>query len=299
MKLKVCSFLYFAALVGVIQAYPSSSIDNDILGDAIDYRGILATYRIIGTSQCYIGGTLVKCIKIENAFPCGVFEVVRRRFATRLEDMKETMSDYAREFTKIYSSHTPASLPGSNLQFADVHVYTFVPMSELPVILSSPLPTQLTLNFLSELAGTYWKDGRNDSLMLGLRGILGWSDCESVTKKKSSVSGCAGSWGSYYPRIGYFSHSNQVRSAFVQALRAGRAANDGMLYPTSGYPFEPRTGHYIQLISPQRTGILTIGYSNIDKIMTSNDGYYLLMHYGIFRSCPPCKLIGELQPARR
>jgi hypothetical protein len=103
---------------------------------------------------------------------------------------------------------------------------------------------------------------------------------------------CAWSWGSYFPRIGFAQHPSEVMGGHLIALRAGRvAAMPGTRVAVGQYPFEPRTGHYIQLVRPTWRSCMSIGWPLTRMIETgalSQEGAYLFIHFGIFRACNGC-----------
>ncbi|HLY75886.1 MAG TPA: TraU family protein, partial [Planctomycetota bacterium] len=103
---------------------------------------------------------------------------------------------------------------------------------------------------------------------------------------------CAGTWGSYFPRIGFINHPSQALAAAMQALRAGRAASRPLGRAVlSPYDYEPRTGHYIQMIEPLPKLGMSIG-SPFPELMDvgagSTWGNYLFVHFGIFEYCAEC-----------
>ena len=114
---------------------------------------------------------------------------------------------------------------------------------------------------------------------------------------------CAGTWGSYFPRIGFINHPSQALAAAMQALRAGRAASRpfGRLV-LSPYDYEPRTGHYIQMIEPLTKMATSIGSpfpELLDVGAGSPFGNYLFVHFGVFEYCAGClpvRLVEERPP---
>jgi hypothetical protein len=90
-------------------------------------------------------------------------------------------------------------------------------------------------------------------------------------------------------------------AAFVQALRAGRAASRPLgRVVLSPYPFEPRTGHWIQMLAPARRPPVRIGdadVASLERGAGARDGRYLFAHFGLFERCQGC-LPGRLLPER-
>lgn len=114
---------------------------------------------------------------------------------------------------------------------------------------------------------------------------------------------CAGTWGSYFPRIGFINHPSQALAAAMQALRAGRAASRPLGRAVlSPYDYEPRTGHYIQMVEPLPKLGMSIGSpfpQPMDVGAGSTWGNYLFVHFGIFEYCSGClpvRLVEERPP---
>ena len=92
-------------------------------------------------------------------------------------------------------------------------------------------------------------------------------------------------------------------AAHLQALRAGRVAAAPLCrVAIAPYPFEPRTGHYLQMMEPSRRSCVSIGNPDIRSIEAgslSKHGAYLFVHFGIFeecRGCFPTQLVGPRSP---
>src|SRR5439155_22919125 len=82
----------------------------------LDVSCILRTWRIKGVLWCPWRGTYKPCLWVENAYPCGILEVVRQPFKSHLAELSGLST---RAFT---SGHNEAQL-----QFAETRVLTFVP----------------------------------------------------------------------------------------------------------------------------------------------------------------------------
>jgi len=98
-------------------------------------------------------------------------------------------------------------------------------------------------------------------------------------------------------------HEGSVTITQMQALRAARIASDPAMHVVlKAYPFEPRTGHYIQMTSPVKRPAVRIGDPNISAIETgagAKDGHYRFVHFGIFeacRGCLPTRLVDARSP---
>lgn len=278
-NLNCLNFAYLSVLAISIMFYTPA---RDVPPEAyfltqLDYDGMLASYRIVGARKCKIGRGTVTCPIIENIFPVGILRVTRGRDGA----------------TPLAESHTPYAGYGSNLHYTDVHVYSFVPQNPFKMAFTSPWPEPILPVLFTESAGRHWKDaGFKNSSISKKHLIL----CEKEWKENLNY--CAGRWGSYYPITGYFNHHNPTVEAVIQALRAARGAHESIPGANSKYRYTPRTGHYIQMLKPTRTKVMKIGIDDIEKIRPAKDGDYLFVHYGIFRSCPPCSFKAELQPAR-
>src|SRR5439155_764163 len=96
----------------------------------------------------------------------------------------------------------------------------------------------------------------------------------------------------YSPRQGFVEQPSEVIAAHLQALRGGRVASkpDGRVV-LSPYEFEPRTGHYIQMISPIIRSCVSIGHSDLRSLEAnalSPFGAYLFVQWGLFDECKRC-----------
>ncbi len=129
------------------------------------------------------------------------------------------------------------------------------------------------VNYVSELDALGWRTGLLDLL-------------------RAPEADCACAWGRYVPRTGFVAHQSEVMAAHLQALRGGRVASSpfGRIV-LSPYPFEPRTGHYIQRVSPAGPGCVRIGEPDVRGLEAgalSPHGAYLFVHFGLFEECRRC-----------
>lgn len=239
----------------------------------IDWTAILRTWRIKGVLYCP-----KPCVWVENAYPVGLLEVTRQPYRTDFVPLQKTV--------KEASSHTASSdRTDSTLQFVEAHVAEFVPPIELGLI-ARPPGSPLALSYLSEIDRWAWRSPYLDWILHPVEsGIL----CEGAS---IPLPACAGRWGNYYPRHGFVVRDSEVIAAFLQALRSARIANRPALHVVlKTYPFEPRTGHYIQMTSPVRRAAVRIGDPDMAGIETgagAKDGHYRFVHFGIFESCGGC-----------
>jgi hypothetical protein len=177
------------------------------------------------------------------------------------------------------------------LQFAEARVYSWVPdlgLSNSDIPLAIPETQQFQVSYVTELDGFGWRKPLVDQLVAPESLIAGLKSCDRIPDPRN----CAGCWGSYWPRIGAVENPSQVIGAHLQALRAGRAAADSTgRVVLNQYSYQPRTGHYIQLLRPTYRMAISIGSPMIslyERMAGSSYGAYAFLHYGIFFSCNGC-----------
>ncbi len=301
--MKGATFLLAFLLGGLVHGSPApqesaaaatyeGTMNTGALYGAVDVTCILRTWRIIGVFACTHGFDVNVCLIVENAYPAGILEVVRKPYTTFLEEGEAAMKPLraGKAFGQT-STHTTDQSMGTALQFTEAHAFQFVPElgfsnSEFAVPYGSSYPV---IAYASELDGYSWRTGLADFLadpMLAMRKAL--PSCSMVPEPLT----CAWSWGSYFPRIGFAQHPSEVMAGHLLGLRAGRvAAMPGTRVVLGGYPHEPRTGHYIQMLRPIWRSCTSIGWPVTRMIETgalSLEGAYLFMHYGVFRACNGC-----------
>ena len=247
-----------------------------------DLSAIFRTWRIKGVLGCPHKGRTRHCLWVENAFPCGVFEVVQRPGASLVAEAQPA----------VRGLFTTGGHGAGGLRFADARVHTLVPYPPdfIGFPIAKPWPIGFRVNYLSELDRIGWRIDWWDRI---LRPVPVVGECET----RPFQPGCAGTWGAFYPRTGFLLHHSEAKAAFLQAVRAGRVASDPagrvVLAP---YPFEPRTGHYLQLVRPVLRPAIPIGLpGDIDAGAGSRTGSYLFLHFGIFEECHRClppRLVG-------
>jgi len=231
----------------------------------LDVSCILRTWRIKGVLWCPWRSHWKPCLWVENAYPCGILEVVRQPFKSHLAELPGLPA------RKLTSGHNEAQL-----QFAETRVLTFVPplVQDLEIPIAAPRGPTYMLNYISEIDAVGWRTGLLDLLLPGPPGE------------------CAGPWGCYTPRSGFVQQPSEVLAAHLQALRGGRVASlpFGRVV-ISPYSFEPRTGHFIQMISPVWRSCVSIGHRDLKAIETgagSAYGAYLFVQWGLFDECKRC-----------
>lgn len=247
-----------------------------------DLSAIVRTWRIKGVLACHRKGRLRKCLWVENAFPCGIIEVVQNPGASLVAEAQSLARGI----------RTTCGHGGGGLRFAEARVHTLVPFPPdfIGLPFAKPWPSGFHVNYLSELDPIGWRVDWWDRILRGSR--VAWG-CEFNPIQP----GCAGTWGAYYPRTGFVLHPSEPKAAFLQAVRAARVASDpaGRVV-LSPYRFEPRTGHYLQLVRPALRPAVPIGVSGpIDEGAGSPSGSYVFLHLGIFEECNRClepRLVG-------
>lgn len=259
----------------------------------VDVSIILRTWRVKGVMVCMVGPEPYACLRVENAWPNGLLEVVRQPFRTHYAELSALFG--ALEPLRLFgttSSHTSVAGDGTANQFAEARVYTFLPpvpgLDESDIPIAKPPGPPFQVDYLSELDGFAWRNPALDFLTAPDARIAAVKSCDRMP----DLANCAGTWGSYWPRVGFVNHPSPVIASFLQGLRAGRAASRPIGRVFLGpYPFEPRTGHYIQMLRPVPRSPVPIGSPLTKPLETganSRHGSYLFMHYGIFEVCKRC-----------
>jgi hypothetical protein len=266
-----------SAALGVMLFLPYEGTETPVTVQArVDVSAILRSWRLKGIMVC--GHRPYKCWLVENAWPCGILEVVRKPYASHFSVPLPVMPG-------TITSSGGSDRGQTNLEFGDARVYTFIPRlpeaSELPV--ARPRGPYFAVNYVSELDPWGWRTGLIDRVRYPLASMV---RCD----RAPAPGVCAGTWGSYYPRQGFIVHQSEVMASLVQALRAGRAASDPAgRFVLSPYPFEPRTGHFIQMVRPVTQPAIRIGQPGpVDRGAGSLHGAYLFVHLGIFEECTRC-----------
>lgn len=258
-----------------------------------DVSCILRTWKALGVLVCSHGYDVHACLWVENAYPCGIMEVIRQPYKTQLAEMKSMIERLAPLSLTTFgsSSHSPMAGDGTSTQFGDARVYTYVPdlgLANSDVPIAIPSYTRFEANYVTEMDSFGWRSPMVDQFT-----------CPEMTSAQLKSCGlfpdpvtCMGTWASWFPRIGFVMHPSQALGATVQALRAGRAASRPMgRVVMSAYEYEPRTGHYIQMIEPVPKLAISIGTpfpALMDLGAGSTWGNYLFVHFGIFQYCAEC-----------
>jgi len=258
-----------------------------------DLSLILRSWKAKGVLVCTHGFDVKVCLWVENAYPCGIFEVVRQPYKTQLAEMKGALKGLEPVQMMGFgsSSHSPVAGDGTANQFGESRVYTFVPdvglsNTDLPIAIPSTMKFQP--NYVTEVDSLGWRSPTVDFFTCPEAWVATVKSCGLAPDPVT----CAGTWGSYFPRIGFINHPSQPLAAAMQALRAGRAASRPLGRAVlSPYDYEPRTGHYIQMVEPLPKLGMSIG-SPFPQLMDvgagSTWGNTLFVHFGIFEYCAGC-----------
>jgi hypothetical protein len=269
----------------------------------LDATCILRSWRLKGVLACPSpsGGVRV-CLWVENAWPSGILEVVRQPWKTHyaeLSGLYQGMRSLPLYGTS--ASHQGRSGDGTSAEFAEARVYTFVPdfgLSQTNLPLAVPRGPFFAVSYISELDGLAWRNPRVDALVSPEARLARLKSCSLPDPRL-----CAGTWGGYYPRVGFAHHPSAVMAAYLQGLRAGRAASrPAGRVVVEPYPFEPRTGHYVQMLAPAPRPCVPIGWPlvrAVERGSGSRFGNFLFVHFGVFevcRGCLPVRLTPERPP---
>jgi hypothetical protein len=268
----------------------------------VDVSCILSSWRILGALACPSaeGGVRV-CLLVENAYPTGILEVVRQEYRSHYVEMSGMLSSLEpATLSRKSASATAKTGGGDALQFSESRVYTFVPdlgLSNSDIPLAIPSGQSFQVNYVSEMDGWGWRNPLLENFVAPESILAALKSCDRIPDCMT----CAGQWGSYFPRVGAIEHPSQVTGAHMQALRGGRVASMPLgRVVLSTYSYEPRTGHYIQMLKPSYRTCLSIGSPLItfwEKAAGSSYGAYAFLHFGIFVACNGC-LPPTLAPAR-
>jgi hypothetical protein len=259
----------------------------------VDVTCILASWRILGALACPTpSGGIRVCLLVENAYPTGIMEVVRQQYRSHYAELSGALK--ALEPVKFFgksASVTACPGAGDSLQFTEARVYSFVPdlgFANSGIPLAIPRGSFFEVSYVSELDGWGWRIPAFEALFAQQSIVASLKSCDRLPDLKN----CAGCWGSYWPRSGAVEHPSQVTGAHLQALRAGRAASSPMgRVVLSTYRYEPRTGHYLQMLKPWYRTCLPIGSRRItlwEKGAGSSFGAYAFIHFGVFLECEGC-----------
>ena len=267
----------------------------------IDVSCILIHWKIIGAMVCTRGVDINFCLINQNPNPVGILEAVRRGGSTHLVETAAYLKPlmelplYGRS-----SSHTADQGSGTGLQFAEGRAISYVPdLAVGDYLIAKPYGTNVpTPSYISEVDGFGWRTPAVDFLIRPDRLARKRLACSAVPRPFD----CAGVWAPWYPRTGFTVHPSEVIASYATALRAAKVASDPLGRIGGGYRFDPRTGHFIQMIRPQLRACVAIGSPFVRLIEAgalSREGAYLFVHFAVFFECEGCLpplLQGPLPP---
>lgn len=263
------------------------------IAGGLDVSCILKTWRITGVYACprFPHGVNV-CLVIENAFPVGILETVRRPLTSHLVEMAPLLKGLENlKPGDATASHTPSAREGGDLQFTEAHVYEFVPgVPVLGLPLAIPRGRPFAVSYLSELEGFAWRSGLPDLLLDP--GMAARKAALPACSTAPRLDDCVWAWGTAWPRTGFVTHPSEVMAAYLASVRAGKVAAIplGRVVP-SPHPYESRTGHFMQMLRPTWKSCASIGFPwarPIEAGALSKEGAYLLVQFSLFRKCDGC-----------
>jgi hypothetical protein len=279
-----------------------------------DYSCLLRHWRIVGVCVCIRMGKPIISIRVRNPYPTLVLESSRQDYQSAIAEVNAALallkptagavSDELLKTRRNTSSHTSGPQGGRSTQFAEARVMEFAPpvnlvATGLPVALPCTEAKPLSLLYVSELDAFGWRHEFLDALFY----VAMTAGVPCDVQWAGNLQGCAGPWGSYYPRVGWATHSSSVITAYVQSLRAARVATEpamGRVVLSRGaYP--PRTGHYIQLVEPKPGACRTIGTPDVLGVELGNgssSGRFIFIVFGVFERCIGCEPCGQLAAAQ-
>ena len=206
---------------------------------------------------------------------------------------KTLMDDLVGLPVPITSGSSRQSLSGVNLQFNEVHVYNFPFNFEDIVHLALTCPKEpaaaTPIIYLSELDSAEWRIGFLEAL--SPKSLLSASlgpVCSLVNQQFPDL--CMGTWGSIYPRRGFFTHQSEVVASAADVFRAVSAASIedfGVHTAISRVSFIPDSiRDKLQLVYPFPSGCIKIGQNPAtwESQKKSLDGKYLWVYWR-YREC--------------
>lgn len=283
------------------------------LSASTDYSVILREWKIRGVGFCIKDLKPRPCVRVSNPYPHLVTEVTREDmgsdilevnlFLKALKPMKSA-TQLIQKTTDNASSHTPQGQGSRSIQYAETRVLDFSPpISQiahgLPIAFPCIRSRFMDLKYVSELDAFGWRS----ELLDGIFYLAQTAGVPCDVQWAGNLQGCAGTWGAYYPRTGWANHSSSVIASYLQALRAARVPSEPGLGRIVLGPvvYPPRTGHFIQMVSPRRGAAKRIGSPNIADMELGNgslQGKSIYIVFGIFDRCVGCDGCGTLSAAR-
>lgn len=254
----------------------------------LDLTCILRNHLILGAMVCTHGFDIRVCLINQNPYPVGILESVRRKGTSFLSEARPFLS--ALKGLPLFgesSSHTTEQGSGTGLQFSEAHAFESVP--DLPVddFIAKPSGSIFVPRYFSEVDGFFWRSPEAATAVDPSSMVAGLLACSKIPRP----SDCAGTWGPWYPETGFLVHPSEVMAGHVQALRGARVSSHSAIRPSNHYSWEPRTGHFVQMIRPVWKTCVSIGTPLVkyaEQGAGSAEGSYLFIHFGVFIECNGC-----------
>lgn len=254
----------------------------------LDIECIFRNEMILGAMVCTHGFDVRVCLIYQNPYPVGIVESVRRPGTSFLWEAKPFLTLLkGLSLSGESSSHTSEEGSGTGLQFSESHAYESVP--DLPVddFMAKPSGSLFVPRYFSEADGFFWRSPEAATAIDPSSLVAGLVACSKIPR----LSDCAGVWGPWYPETGFLVHPSEVMSGHVLALRGARVSSHSAIRISNHYQWEPRTGHFVQMIRPVWKTCVSIGtplvkYAEFGS--GSTEGAYLFIHFAVFIECNGC-----------
>jgi hypothetical protein len=267
--------------------YEGTETSVGVLG-RLDLSCIFRNHFILGAMVCTHGFEVRACLIHQNPYPVGILESVRRKGTSFLSEAKPFLSVLkGLPVLGDTSSHTNEPSSGTGLQFSEAHAYESVP--DLPVddFIAKPSGSIFVPRYFSEADGFFWRSPEAARAVDPSAMVAGLLACSKIPRPAE----CAGTWGPWYPETGFLVHPSEVMAAHVQALRGARVSSHSQIRVSNRYQWEPRTGHFVQMVRPIWKTCVSIGsplvkYAELGA--GSTEGAYLFIHFAVFIECNGC-----------
>jgi len=283
-------------LLVLFTAQPAESIGLSQLKSAVDWSCI--NFKIVGlcfkSTPPYVG------LKIRYWEPALLIETVKNPGDSVVEGMGTVVSSLTKQASKsllngitglnlsVSSGSSSSSLSHTNMQFNEVHVYSFpfidVFASLLSMECSTVVPPIGFVNYLSELDSLEWRVGIFETLSPKsmLSASLG-PICSGINKYSGGL--CMGLWGPVYPRRGFITHQSEVVGSAADAYRAvsiaGTKGFSSHIVPSPLLFTPSQSKDKLQLIYPTSSGCINIGENPLfwESGKTSINGKYVWVYW--------------------
>ncbi len=232
--------------------------------------------------------------------PALLIETVKQPGDTIIESLKPLITDLtAKTAANIMSQVVGLSVPvssgsnsskltGTNLQFNEVHVYSFPFRDQIMAVIDmecpDKLPTGSFIKYLSELDASEWRIG-------AIEAMHPKSIASAASGLTCAISGaflddlCMGFWGPTYPRRGFFTHQSEVVASAATAVRAVSISSflgstSHVVLETTGF-VPSLENDKLELIYPKPSGCIKIGQNPLswESGKLSSSGKYLWVYW--------------------